>query len=125
LGGLVAPLVNKSAIKARFRLSKTKEIESIYQYQKTILNAYFEVYNEVLRLQNLQKMYQLKNQEVDTLIAAIENANDLFAVGRATYLEVVFIQKNTLQARLELIIMKKRQFNAMIDIYKYLGGGWR
>jgi outer membrane protein TolC len=125
LGGLSAPLINKNAIKANYRYANAKQVESIYQYQKTVLIAYFEAYNETIRLQNLQKMYEIKDKEVETLRLATESANDLFATGRANYLEVVFTQKNALQSQLELIILKKRQYNAMMDLYKSLGGGWR
>ncbi len=125
LGGLAAPLINKNAIKARYKFAQARQVESIYQYQKTMLVAYFEAYNETIRLQNLQKMYDLKGREVETLRLATESANDLFATGRANYLEVVFTQKNALHSQLELIILRKRQYNAMIDLYKALGGGWR
>jgi outer membrane protein TolC len=49
----------------------------------------------------------------------------LFKSGRATYFEVLMIQNNSLQAKLELVNTKKRQFNSTVNIFKALGGGWR
>jgi outer membrane protein TolC len=34
-------------------------------------------------------------------------------------------QRTALQSRIELIITKKRQYNATVNIYKALGGGWK
>jgi multidrug efflux system outer membrane protein len=59
------------------------------------------------------------------LLQSIDISQALFSTGRASYLEVIFTQKNALQTRLELADLKKEQFNAVVDIYKALGGGWR
>jgi len=34
-------------------------------------------------------------------------------------------QTGSLESKLELIDAKKRQYNAIVDIYKALGGGWK
>jgi len=70
-------------------------------------------------------MYSLKNKEVDTLIKSIDISNDLFKSARADYLEVLLTQRDALASRLELIETKKRQFNAVTNIYRELGGGWK
>jgi outer membrane protein TolC len=76
-------------------------------------------------MSNLQKMYQFKSQESETLNKSIYIASDLFKSARANYLEVLMNQKDALITKLELIEAKKRQFSSMIHIYKALGGGWR
>lgn len=123
LGNLTAPLVNRSAIKARFGIAKASQIEALYNYQKSIVNAYTEVYNQLNNIKNLGQVYSLKSREVETLTNAITTSSTLFSTGRATYLEVIITQSNALQARLSLAIVKQRQFSAMIDIYRALGGG--
>lgn len=40
-------------------------------------------------------------------------------------MEVLLTQRDTLEARLELIETKKDQMSAMIDLYRSLGGGWK
>ncbi len=124
LGGLTAPLINTSAVKAQFRTAKASQLEALYTYQKTILNGYVEVYNQMTNINNLQKIYTLKNNEVIVLSNAIETASELYLTGRATYLEIVITRKNALQSRLELIEIKKRQYNSVINVYRALGGGW-
>ena len=125
LGSLVTPLVNRSAIKTQFKNSQSNQVEALYKYQKVILNGYVEVSNELSNIKNLEKIHSLKVDEVKALTASVEISNDLFKYGRATYFEVLMTQKNALQTNLELITTKKRQYNATVNIYKALGGGWK
>jgi outer membrane protein TolC len=97
----------------------------MYDYQKTILNSYIEVYNEMSNINNLNKYYEIKNKEAATLTSSIDIAKDLFKYDRANYLEVLTVQRDALSAKLELVEAKKNQFIAVTNIYKALGGGWK
>jgi multidrug efflux system outer membrane protein len=123
-GGLVTPLINQSAIKSQYRTAKAEQVEAMYNYQKNILNGYVEVYNQMVYINNLRQIYDLKDQEVKVLTTSIETASELFLTGRATYLEVIVTRSATLQSKLQLIEIKKKQFTAIVNIYKALGGGW-
>lgn len=125
LGSLAAPLINKAAIRAEFNKANAKQLEALYSYQKTIANGYREVYNEILQIKSLEQVYNLKVNETNILVKAVETSNELFKRGRATYLEVLLTQQNRLQSRLELINTKRNQFYSTINIYKALGGGWK
>jgi NodT family efflux transporter outer membrane factor (OMF) lipoprotein len=125
LGGLTAPLMNRSAIKARLGVAKASQLEALYNYQKHIINAYIEVYNQLTNINNLEQIYLLRNREVEVLNNAIETSATLFMTGRATYLEVIITQENALQAKLSLATIKKRQYQALVNMYRALGGGWR
>lgn len=125
LGNLVAPLVNRSALKAEFRSANAAQQEALCKYQKTIINGYVEVYNEVARISNLQKIAGLKAQEAEVFSQTVETAGELFRKSRANYIEVLMTQKNALDSQLQLLETKKRQYRAVIGIYKALGGGWK
>ena len=125
LGGLTAPLINRTALKANFQKANAGQLEAYYQYQKTILTGYVEVYNEMLRVKNLEQVFELKNKEVTSLSQSIDIAELLFKAGRATYLEVLLTQQNALQAKLELVETKKKQLQTTVNLYKTLGGGWQ
>ena len=125
LGDLTAPLINRTAIKAEFNKAKAFQLEALYNYQKTILNGYVEVSNEMSNISNLQQAFDQKAKAVDALTKAIDISNDLFRSGRANYFEVLMTQREALDSKLELIEVKKHQFNAITNIYKALGGGWR
>lgn len=124
-GGLTAPLANRRQIIAELMASKADQKMAYINYQKTVVNSFTEVYNQLNLIQNTNDMYDLKVQEVDVLRLSINNSAELFRSGRATYLEVITAQKNALQSQIELINLKKRQYNAVIGLYKSLGGGWQ
>jgi len=123
-GDLAGPLINKNAIKAAYLTANAKQLQAVFDYEKTILNGYIEVANQVSNIDNLQKNYDLKSQQVKALKESIEISNALFRSSRADYFEVLMTQRDALQARLELIETKKQQLNAVVNIYHALGGGW-
>ncbi len=121
----VAPLVNRSAIQSEYNTAKAVQVQAMYDYQLRILRAYVEVSNELSNLNNLTQYYEIKSRQAETLNQSISIANDLFKSGRADYLEVLLSQRDVLDTRLELVEAKKKQFLAMTDLYKALGGGWK
>jgi outer membrane protein, multidrug efflux system len=124
-GDIAGPLINRNAIKAEFSSANAKQLQALYNYDRTILNAYLEVSNQLSNISNLEKSYQLKSQEVDALTNSIGIANDLFKSARADYFEVLMTQRDALESKLELIETKKQQMNAMVYVYRDLGGGWK
>jgi outer membrane protein TolC len=125
LGGLWAPLLNRNAIQARFKGASAYQQEALLQYQKNIVAAFTEVYNELNRYENLSRMYLQKQQEAEVLTRAITTANELYRTGRANYLEVLLTQQNALDARVDLVEARKKQYQSLIQLYRSLGGGWR
>jgi NodT family efflux transporter outer membrane factor (OMF) lipoprotein len=123
-GDLAGPLINRNAIKAEFNSANARQLQAMYNYERTILNAYLEVSTQLSNISNLGKSYALKSKQVDALTRSIDISNDLFKSARADYLEVLMTQRDALEAKLELIETKKDQMSAVINIYKGLGGGW-
>ncbi len=124
VGELSAPLINRSGIKAGYLSASARQLQAVYNYEQTILNAYVEVLNQVNMMSNLEKSYDLKLQEVDALNEAVKIANGLFTSARADYMEVLLTQRDALESKFELIETKERQMNAFVNMYKALGGGW-
>jgi len=124
-GDLAGPLINKNAIKATYYSANAKQIQAVYNYQRTVLNAYIEVTNQLSRIDNLEKSYDLKKSEVEALTESINISNRLFASARADYMEVLLTQRDALESRFDLVETKMNQMNAMVDIYRALGGGWK
>lgn len=124
-GDLLAPLVNRNAIKAAYISANAKQIQAVYNYERSILGAYIEVANQVSRISNLQKSYDLKLQQVTALTQSIDISTGLFKSARADYMEVLLTQRDALEARFELIEIKMQQLNASVNAYRAVGGGWR
>lgn len=125
MGALVAPIINMNALKAQFNTAQANQLTAMYNYQKTVLNAYVEVANQLANIQNLQQINTLKKQQSEVLKQSVATANELYKYARASYLEVLIAQQGALQSNLELINVTKQQRLSTINIYKALGGGWR
>ncbi|WP_115810186.1 TolC family protein [Flavobacterium aquicola] len=124
-GDIAAPLINRNALKAEYSSANARQIQALYNYERTILNAYIEVANQLSKINNLEKSYDLKSQQVDALNRSIDVAGDLFKSARVDYFEVLMTQRDALESKLELIETKKEQLNASVYVYRDLGGGWK
>ena len=125
LADVTGPIINKSAIKAEFANANAIQLDAAYQYQKTILNGFIEVTNQVSNVKNLQSSYLIKSKEAAALASSVDVSAELFKYAKANYLEVLTAQREALSAKLELVEIKKQQYNAITNLYKSLGGGWQ
>ncbi|MRS59912.1 TolC family protein [Larkinella terrae] len=125
IGDLVGPVVNKNAITATYKSASAKQIQAVYNYERTVLNAYIEVVNQLSNINNLEQSYSTKNNQVQALTQSTSISLKLFTSARADYMEVLLTQRDVLESRMELIETRMRQMNAQVNMYRALGGGWR
>lgn len=121
--GFVGPLVNRRAIRAEFLASDAKQMQAIYDYQRTILEAFTDVVNRLTEVQNYSKSVALKKQQMSKLEGAVDVANQLFQFARTEYLDVLTAQRDLRDSRTALIDAKERQLTAIVNAYQSLGGG--
>lgn len=124
-GDLAEPLINRNAIKATYYNSNAKQIQTVFNYERTILNAYIEVTNQLSNIKNLDSTFDIKSKQVAALTKAVNISKDLFLAARADYMEVLMTQRDALEAKVELIETKEKQMSAMVNVYRALGGGWK
>ena len=125
LGGLTGPLVNRNGLYAAFYSADARQQQAIFQYERSVINAYTEVANQVSNIRNLQQSYTLRRAQVDALNESSSIANTLFINARADYVEVLLTQRDALDASFDLVDTRRQQLGARVSIYRALGGGWR
>ncbi len=123
-GGLASPFVNRNAIKAMYLNANSKQIQAVYNYERRILNAYFEVLNQLNNSKNLKSSYDLQAKQVEELNRSVNISNDLFLAARADYMEVLLTQRDALDSKFDLIETKAQQLHVFVNVYRALGGGW-
>src|SRR4029077_12475941 len=89
-GGLVGPLINKRAIRAQYLTANARQLQTIYNYQRVILNAFTEVVNRVSMVEKYSKSIEIKKQQLASLEASVEVASNLFQNARTEYIDVLF-----------------------------------
>ncbi|MCA3013149.1 MAG: efflux transporter outer membrane subunit [Myxococcaceae bacterium] len=124
-GNLVAPLLNRAGIEAQYRAANARQLQAVFTYEQTVLQAFTDVVNQLAQLENLGKTSALQAQQVATLDQAVETSKVLFQSARADYMEVLLTRRDSLEAQLELIETQRRLRVAMVGLYQALGGGWR
>lgn len=122
LGGISSPLLNKKNIKADIILNQSNKIKEIYSYHQTLHKAYLEVYNNLIIIDNLEKMLLLKKQESDVLNNSVSIVNELFTTGKASYIEVLLANEKAIEANLELVELKRNKLIQEVYLFKALGG---
>jgi len=124
VGDVVSPLINRNAIKAEYNTASDQQLQAVFEYEKTILNAYIEVVNLLSNVKNLNESYSLQEEQVKALTQSIDLSLRLFRSARAEYTEVLLTQREALDSKIEIIETKRDQFLAHVKLYQSLGGGW-
>jgi len=122
LGGISAPVFNRKVLLYEFKTASALQLIALNNYQQALINAFTEVYNEFKNLQNLNESAELKQKEVITLDKVIQNSDLLFQANRTNYIEILIGQQNLLNAKLDLLNLRKKQRLNAINLYKAFGG---
>jgi NodT family efflux transporter outer membrane factor (OMF) lipoprotein len=125
VGGLTQPLFQRKQLKTQYELAKVEREKTVIQFRQSVLTAVGEVSDALVKTEKIKEQETIATTRVNTLQQAISNADLLFKNGMATYLEVITAQSNTLQGELELASLKKDKLNAVVELYRSLGGGWK
>lgn len=124
-GSLLAPLVNRAAIEADFAGANALQLQALYEYQKAIFLAYFDVANALTKGTTSRTVLELKRQQTQTSELAVAASDALYRAGKASYLEVLVAQQGRLDAQLQLVDAARAVRLAQVSTYLALGGGWR
>jgi outer membrane protein TolC len=128
-GELVAPLANRAAIRAEYLNANARQLQAIYEYQRTVLDAFREVVNNMAKVENYRRSVAIKQQQVQALDKSVLVARDLFfspieeKFAQVEYIDILLATRDLLEARTVLIETKQEQLTAIVDAYQALGGG--
>jgi outer membrane protein, multidrug efflux system len=118
------PIFHGGALVANVRLSRAQAEEATLNYRKTVLNALEEVEDGLTALE--QDSLRVASLQ-DTLSAdqrALEVDLDSYRHGLLTYISVLSVQLQAVQAQQQLAQAQLTQVTDLVKLYKALGGGW-
>lgn len=130
IGNLSAPVVNKSAIRAQYMNANGRQLQAIYQYQQTVINAFIEVTNNVAKAENYRRSVAIQQQQVTALEDSVGFARELFRnpikeeFARVEYVDILLATRDLLEARTQMLETKQQQLSAIVRAYQALGGGY-
>lgn len=125
VASLAQPILNGRQIRTQYEVSKAQQETALLNYKKTILNASKEVSDAMYTFQTNDQKVQLKQDEFEAYNDAITYSEELQVYGMANYLEVLTARENALNAQLSVINTQYGRLNAIVQLYKAVGGGWK
>lgn len=125
IGSLTQPIFNGRQIRTQYEVSKAQQEAALLNYKQTILMASKDVSDALYTYNTNDQKSVLKQQEYEAYQEATLYSEELLNYGMANYLEVLTARENALNAQLNVINSNLGKLNAMVQIYKAVGGGWR
>jgi multidrug efflux system outer membrane protein len=123
--GLAQPIFNQRQIKTRYEVAKSNQEKAYLQFEQSLLNAGKEV-SDALQLYNNETVkLEIRTKQLDALQKAASYSDELLSYGLVNYFEVLTAKDNALNTELSLIDNRYKQYNAIILLYRSLGGGWK
>jgi NodT family efflux transporter outer membrane factor (OMF) lipoprotein len=123
--GLTQPLFNGRQIRTRYEVAKAQNEQALVKFEQALITASREVSDALANYNNETKKLTIREKQADALTKAADYSDELLEYGLVNYLEVLTAKDNALNTQLSLIDNKYRQYVAVINLYKALGGGWR
>jgi len=112
-------------LQANLRHAKASYYESVNAYRQTVLTAFQEVEDSLVATRRLTQ--EIKTQRAATAAAyrALYQVNQRMKDGMDTYLGVVQVEDEALEATIALINLRTSRQLANVNLIKALGGGWK
>ncbi|MDB5030075.1 efflux transporter outer membrane subunit [Mucilaginibacter sp.] len=123
--GITQPIFNKGVNKARLIVAREQQQQALLNFQYTVLSAGQDVSNALMSFQTAGEKAATRVSQLDNLEKSVDYTQQLVRYGSANYTEVLTAQQNLLIARLNSVNDRLQQLQAIVYLYRSLGGGWQ
>jgi len=124
LGNLVQPIFNYGKNKRRVEVTESRQRQQLYDYERTILNAFRETEDALVTYRKTGEMSQAQAGRVAAERKVLELAELRYRGGVAAYLEVLDAQRSLFGAEMDEAQTVGTHLVSLVQLYKALGGGW-
>jgi multidrug efflux system outer membrane protein len=122
--GLLQPLFNAGKNRARVEMRESQNRQSLYSYEKTLLQALREVEDALVSLRKNGEESTAQKARVTAQQRVLELADMRYRGGVSEYLEVLDAQRSLFTAELDEANAATEHSKSLVRLYKALGGGW-
>jgi NodT family efflux transporter outer membrane factor (OMF) lipoprotein len=119
------PIFHGGALVANVKLSNAQAAEAAFNYRKTVLSALQEVEDGLSTLHEDARRTTALRDSVTAQERALELDLESYRHGLITYVTVLAVQLQAVQARQQLTQALLTQSTDLVKLYKALGGGWQ
>ncbi len=126
IGGLTQPIFNKGLNKMRLTTAQSQQLQAYNNFQQSLLTAGQEVSNALYAYQMAAEKEDSRTKQIEALVKAVDYTQQLLEYSSATnYTDVLTSEQNLLAAQLSGINDNLQKLQAVVDLYRALGGGWK
>lgn len=104
--------------------ARARRDEALFTYRQTILRAFQEVEDALIAVEKNRQLVHENSRQVKVLNDYFQMATLRYAEGEIDYLNVLDAERSLFNAELDLAAASALSFNAIVDLYAALGGGW-
>ncbi|WP_055095299.1 efflux transporter outer membrane subunit [Flavobacterium aquidurense] len=126
IGGLTQPLFNQGLNKARLTTAQSRQVQALNNFQQSLLVAGQEVSNALYAYEMAVEKEDSREKQIEALTKAVDFTQQLLEYSSATnYTDVLTSEQNLLAAQLSGVNDNLQKLQAVVDLYRALGGGWK
>ena len=126
IGGLTQPIFNQGLNKMRLTTAQSQQLQAYNNFQQSLLVAGQEVSNALYSYEMAVDKQESREKQIAALEKAVDFTQQLLEYSSATnYTDVLTSEQNLLSAQLSGINDNLQKLQAVVNLYRALGGGWK
>ena len=122
--GIVAPLFNAGRNRSRVDAERARTEQALLAYEQTVQRAFREVEDALVAVRTYRAEHAARERQVAAARSAATLSRARYNGGVTSYLEVLDTERSLFNAELTESQTLRLYVNAVIQLYKALGGGW-
>ncbi len=123
-GGVTQPIFDAGALRGQLEQAKGRQDELLANYRNAILQAFTDVDNALTAYQYATEQEKLQIQTVANARRSADIARAQQIAGTVDILTVLNLQTTLFNAQDNLVQARLARVQALLSVYKALGGGW-
>ena len=122
--GIAGPIFQFNQNKNRVLVEQKRTEQAQLQYEQTVIKAFADVNNALVQNSTFAEEFARKKEQADAATKAFGLSKARYDYGYTSYLEVLIQENSLFDAELQVSALYQQRLNAMVNLYRSLGGGW-
>ncbi|PNW28274.1 efflux transporter outer membrane subunit [Formosa algae] len=126
IGGLTQPIFANGENKARLKINKSVQQQAFYDYKLAWLTAGSEISDALFLYKKAKEKQASRTLQISALEKSVDFTEALLEYSSSTnYTDVLTTKNSLLSAQINGVSDKLQELQAVIQLYRALGGGWQ
>jgi outer membrane protein, multidrug efflux system len=119
-----APIFTAGRIQGQVKAAEAQQLQALLRYQQAIQTAFREVEDALVDQNKSRERLEAQARQMAALKTYRDLARLRYDDGYSSYLEVLDAERSFFNVQLSYIQTRGSLFNALVNLYKSMGGGW-